>query len=133
MDRQRTYEDLTSKQRWALQALKVALDRTPIAETISACIVLRWWGKENTDEAKTDFRRAYAAARASQLIISYLKYLEDINDRRRQLGIAIHEKLNHPYPTAKEDVEAYVSADLDATEMAGRQEILLMDFANTCI
>lgn len=133
MDRKRTYDDLTSQQRWALQALKVALARTPITETITECIRLRWWGRTLSDEAKADFRRAYSAGRAAQLLLSYLKYLDDVNDRRLGMGSVIYERLNHPYPTTKEEVEAYVLADLEAMEMAGQQEILLLDFANTCI
>ena len=133
MDRQRTFDDLTSQQRWKLQALKAELSTQPIAETISECIRLQWLGREDTEEARENFRRAYSAGRAAQLVLSYLKYLEDVNSRRKQLGVAIHEKLHHPYPTSKEEIEAYVAADLDAMEMAGRQEILLMDFANTCI
>jgi hypothetical protein len=132
VERQRTYDDLTQRQKWALQALMAEIARLAIAETIVECIRLRWLGRGG-DEAKAEYRRALAGGRAAHLVMSYLRSLEDINRRRHELGTTISEKLNQPFPTTKEEARVYVEAELDAMVLAGLQEILLLDFASTCI
>jgi hypothetical protein len=69
MERERTYDDLTQRQKWKLQGLHAALARHPIAETIAECIRLRWIGRD-TPEARTEYRRALASGRAAQLVMS---------------------------------------------------------------
>jgi hypothetical protein len=132
MEPQRRYEDLTSKQRWALQALVLELNRHPIAETIVESIRLRGLDV-STDAGKAEYRRALGGGRAAQMIFSHLLALHDANEKRRAIGRAIHEKMQFPYPTAKEEVPAFVEAELDAMMWAGRQEIVLQEFANLCI
>lgn len=132
MEPQRTYEDLTSKQRWALQALVTELTGHPIAETIVESIRLRGLDV-STDAGKAEYRRALGGGRAAQLIFSHILALHDVNEQRKTIGRAIHEKMQFPYPTEKEEIPAFVEAELDAMMWAGRQEIVLQEFANLCI
>ncbi|MCD6031964.1 MAG: hypothetical protein K0S78_4146 [Thermomicrobiales bacterium] len=132
MERQRTYEDLTSKQRWALQALVTELTGHPIAETIVESIRLRGLDV-STDVGKATYRRALGGGRAAQLIFSHILALHDANEKRKAIGRAIHEKMQFPYPAVKEEIPAFVEAELDAMMWAGRQEIVLQEFANLCI
>src|SRR5215204_5471485 len=132
MGRQRTFEDLTSKQRWALQALVTELNGHPVAETIVESIRLRGLD-ESTDAGKAEYRRALGGGRAAQLIFSHILALYDTNEKRKAIGRAIHEKMQFPYPTTREEIPAFVAAELDAMMWAGRQEIVLQEFANLCI
>jgi hypothetical protein len=129
---ERTYEDLKSKQRWALQALVTELNGHPIAETIVESIRLRGLDV-STDEGKAEYRRALGGGRAAQLIFSHILALHDVNEQRKAIGRAIHEKMQFPYPTTREEIPAFVEAELDAMMWAGRQEIVLQEFANLCI
>src|SRR5215217_5724298 len=132
MGRQRTFDDLTSKQRWALQALVAELNGHPVAETIVESIRLR--GVDiSTDAGKAEYRRALGGGRAAQMIFSHLLALRDANEKRKSIGTAIHEKMQFPYPTTIEEIPAFVEAELDAMMWAGRQEIVLQEFANLCI
>src|SRR3954451_1213426 len=132
MDRQRTYEDLTSKQRWALQALVTELTGHPIAETIVESIRLR--GPDvSTDAGKAEYRRALGGGRAAQLIFSHIFALHDTNEKRRSIGWAIHEKMQFPEPTTREEILTFVEAEIDAMMWAGQQEVVLQEFANLCI
>lgn len=132
MDRQRTYDDLTSKQRWALQALVAELNGHPVAETIVESIRLRGLDV-STDTGKAEFRRALGGSRAAQMIFSHIFALHDVNEKRKSIGMAIHEEMQFPYPTTREEIPAFVEAELDAMMWAGRQEIVLQEFANLCI
>jgi hypothetical protein len=132
MDGPKTYHDLTSKQRWALQALTAELNSLPIAETIFECVRLR--GIDiSTTAGKTEVRRALGGARATGLIFSHVFALRDVNEQRRAINRAIHERLQFPYPTRREEVPAYVEAGLDAVMWSGRLEIALQQFADLCI
>src|SRR3954451_7870307 len=120
MDRQRTYEDLTSKQRWALQALVTELTRHPVAETIVESVRLR--GLDiSTDAGKAEYRRALGGGRAAQMIFSHLLALYDANEKRMAIAGAIQEKMQFPYPTTKEEMPAFIEAELGAMMWAGRQ------------
>jgi hypothetical protein len=132
MERQRTYDDLTSKQRWALQALVTQLTRHPVAETIVEAIRLQGID-ESTDAGKAEYRRALGGGRAAQMIFSHLLAFYDANEKRVAIARAIHEKMQFPYPTTREEMPAFIEAELDAMMWAGRQEIVLQDFANLCI
>lgn len=67
------------------------------------------------------------------MIFSHILALHDANERRKAIGRAIHEKMQFPYPITKEQIPAFVEAELDAMMWAGRQEIVLQEFANLCI
>lgn len=132
MTRERTYDDLTSQQRWALQALIAEVSGHAIAETIVECIRLR--GIDPTkEEDREEYLRALGGGRAAQLIMSHLRALYEVEERRKSLGRSIHEKMQFPYPTTREGVPDYVEAELDAMQWAGLQEIVLQEFANLCI
>jgi hypothetical protein len=104
----------------------------PIAETIVESIRLRGLDV-STDAGKAEYRRALGGGRAAQLIFSHILALHDVNEQRKTIGRAIYEKMQFPYPTTKEEIPAFVGAELDAMMWAGRQEIVLQEFANLCI
>lgn len=87
MERERTYDDLTSRQRWALQALEVELNSYPIAEAMLESIRLRGIDA-STDAGKAEYRRALGGARAAQLLFSHHQALHDASERRKAIGRA---------------------------------------------
>ncbi len=127
MRSERTIEDLTSAQQEQLTALLAELGTFPTAETLVRCQeALNLDPDMEFDPAQAD--KAMAGAWAYDRMLLYLDRLRSLNEERMQLGNAIRELKQHPYPTTKAEVPKAAWAKVMAPHLAGRQEVVLNFF-----
>lgn len=75
---------------------------------------------------------AMAGAWAYDRMLLYLKRLRSLNEERMELGRAIYQRKQVPDPTSEAELEGAVQARVEATELAGEQEIVV-NFFCVCV